>query len=48
VKNVSITHLDRTADGGWQVRLFNDVSHLEESDVPVTQHQGDARARPQT
>ena len=48
VKNVSITHLDRSADGGWQVRLFNDVSHLEESDAPVTQHQGDARVRPQT
>ena len=48
VKNVSITHLDRSAEGGWQVRLFNDVSHLEESDAPVTQHHGDARVHPQT
>ena len=48
VKNVSITHLGRAPDGGWQVRLFNDVSHLEESDAPVTQHPGDSRVQPQT
>jgi broad specificity phosphatase PhoE len=48
VKNVSITHLGRAPDGSWQVRAYNDVSHLEESDAPVTQHQGDLRAQPQT
>lgn len=48
VKNVSITHLGRSPQGGWQVRLFNDVSHLEESDAPVTRHPGDARVQPQT
>lgn len=48
VLNVSITHLDRAADGGWQVRVFNDVSHLEETDVPVTQHPGESHVHPQS
>ncbi len=48
VLNVSITHLDRAPDGGWQLRSFNDVSHLEAADAPVTQHQGDSRVQPQT
>jgi broad specificity phosphatase PhoE len=47
VKNVSLTHLGRTSDGGWEVRLFNDVSHLEASDAPVTQHPGDPHVHPQ-
>jgi len=48
VKNVSITHLDRASDGGWQLRVFNDVAHLEASDAPVTEHPGDSRVQPQT
>ena len=48
VKNVSLTHLARMQDGGWELQLFNDVSHLESSDAPVTQHPGDARVHPQT
>lgn len=47
VKNVSITQLGRGADGGWEVRLFNDVTHLEQSDAPVTRHPGDVDAQPQ-
>ena len=41
VKNVSITRLDRDADGAWRLRAYNDVAHLEQSDAPVTQHAGD-------
>ena len=48
VKNVSITHLDREADGRWRVRLFNDVSHLEESPTPVTEHPGEGHVHPQS
>jgi broad specificity phosphatase PhoE len=48
VKNVSITHLDRVADGRWQLRVFNDVSHLEESDVPITRHPGEGNVHPQS
>jgi broad specificity phosphatase PhoE len=48
VRNVSITHLDRGADGRWQVRLFNDVSHLEESPAPVTEHPGEGHVHPQS
>lgn len=31
VQNASITHLHREQDGGWQIRLYNDVSHLDEA-----------------
>jgi broad specificity phosphatase PhoE len=48
VKNVSITHLERGTDGRWQLRRFNDVDHLEESDVPVTQHPGEGNVHPQS
>ena len=44
VKNVSVTRLGRDPDGRWQLRTFNDVSHLEESDAPVTRHPGDVDA----
>ncbi len=30
VRNVSITHLGRGPEATWQVRLFNDVSHLDD------------------
>ncbi|MFL6063677.1 MAG: histidine phosphatase family protein [Friedmanniella sp.] len=48
VKNVSITHLGRGADGRWQLRLFNDVGHLEESPAPVTDHPGEGNVHPQS
>ncbi len=41
VKNVSITRLNRSAEGGWLLTSFNDVGHLESSPAPVTQHAGD-------
>lgn len=40
VKNVSITRLQRGPDG-WELRTFNDVAHLEQTEAPVTQHPGD-------
>jgi broad specificity phosphatase PhoE len=48
VKNVSITHFDRVADGRWQLRSYNDVSHLEESAAPVTDHPGEGHVHPQS
>jgi len=48
IKNVSITHLGRDEVGRWQVRLFNDVSHLEESAAPVTEHSGEGNVHPQS
>jgi broad specificity phosphatase PhoE len=44
VKNVSITRLSRTADAGWRLDAFNDVTHLESDPAPVTQHPGDIDA----
>ncbi|WP_375433049.1 histidine phosphatase family protein [uncultured Friedmanniella sp.] len=44
VKNVSITRLGRDDDGGWVLRGYNDVTHLEQSEAAVTEHPGDADA----
>ncbi len=41
VRNVSITQLVRDRSGAWQLTRFNDVSHLEEQAVPVTEHGGE-------
>jgi len=48
VKNVSLTHLERHGDGRWQLRSFNDVSHLEQSSAPVTDHPGEGNVHPQS
>ena len=47
VLNVSITQLVRDpASNGWQVQRFNDVSHLEAANAPVTRHGGDPHVQP--
>ena len=47
VLNVSLTQLVRDpATNGWQVQRFNDVSHLEAADAPVTRHGGDPHVHP--
>jgi broad specificity phosphatase PhoE len=44
VRNVSLTRLVREEDQlGWTLVSFNDVSHLHEEEVPVTQHPGERR-----
>ncbi|HYO31623.1 MAG TPA: histidine phosphatase family protein [Nocardioidaceae bacterium] len=41
IRNVSVTRLRRpSGEGEWTLDLFNDVSHLEKQDVPVTRHPG--------
>ncbi len=47
VLNVSLTQLvrDQTTNG-WQVQRFNDVSHLEAADAPVTRHGGEPHVHP--
>lgn len=44
VKNVSLTQLGR-ADGGWGLLRYNDVTHLEQSGAPITEHRGEVDAR---
>ena len=44
VRNVSITQLALTEGGVWQLVRFNDVSHLEQQAVPVTEHGGEPGA----
>lgn len=47
VRNVSVTRLVRAPDGlAWQLDYYNDVTHLEEEDAPVTQHGGDRDPAP--
>jgi broad specificity phosphatase PhoE len=47
VRNVSVTRLVREPDGlRWSLAAFNDVSHLDEKDVAVTQHPGDRPGKP--
>jgi broad specificity phosphatase PhoE len=49
VLNVSITQLVRNpADRSWELRRFNDVSHLEDSDAPVTRHGGEGNVHPRS
>lgn len=46
VLNVSITQLVREPDRTWRLARFNDVSHLEDSDVPVTRHGSESNVHP--
>ena len=47
VLNVSLTQLVRDpATNGWQLQRFNDVSHLEAANAPVTRHGGDPHVHP--
>ena len=45
VLNGSITRFERTPDG-WALTAFNDTDHLQSLGVPITEHSGDADARP--
>ena len=48
IRNVSLTRLVRpSGHGAWTLDLFNDVSHLEHTDVDVTKHPGDSHVHPQ-
>jgi broad specificity phosphatase PhoE len=40
VRNVSITRLERVDEHRWEMRCFNDVSHLRDEPAPVTEHPG--------
>ncbi len=40
VLNVSISTLERVEEHRWEMRAFNDVSHLSEEPAPVTEHSG--------
>jgi broad specificity phosphatase PhoE len=47
IRNVSLTRLHRpSGEGAWTCVEFNDVSHLQDHDAPVTKHPGDPHVRP--
>jgi broad specificity phosphatase PhoE len=47
VLNVSLTQLVRDpTSNGWRLQRFNDVSHLEAANAPVTRHGGDPHVNP--
>ena len=45
VRNVSITQSVPAREDGWLLARYNDVSHLEQQAVPVTEHGGEPDAR---
>jgi hypothetical protein len=46
VRNVSITQFDRGKDKRWQLTRYNDVSHLEQTGAPITEHRGEVDVPP--
>lgn len=46
LRNASFTRLARKADGGWTVVDYDDVSHLREAGLEVTEHKGERRTDP--
>jgi broad specificity phosphatase PhoE len=46
VLNVSITQLARQPDRTWRLERFNDVSHLEAADIPITRHGSESNVHP--
>jgi broad specificity phosphatase PhoE len=45
VRNASVTRLARRLDGSWQLTGYNDVDHLREHGVDVTEHRGETDER---
>ncbi|HET7723078.1 MAG TPA: histidine phosphatase family protein [Propionibacteriaceae bacterium] len=46
VLNASVTRLRRSRDGAWELKEYNDVSHLQTAGAPVTHHKGESDVRP--
>jgi broad specificity phosphatase PhoE len=45
LRNASLSRLVRDADGGWTVASYDEVSHLRDAGLEVTEHQGERRVR---
>ena len=45
VRNGSITRLVRGPDRGWTLTDYNDVRHLQEQGVEITEHRGEVDDR---
>jgi broad specificity phosphatase PhoE len=45
LRNASLTRLARTDHGDWAVQGYDEVSHLEQAGLPVTEHPGERNAR---
>ena len=45
VRNVSITRLARQSDGSWTLTDYNNVRHLQDQGVEITEHRGDVDDR---
>ena len=41
VRNASLSRLVRRADGGWTVASYDEVSHLDDHDLQITEHRGE-------
>ena len=45
LRNASLSRLTREGDGGWTVTAYDEVSHLRDAGLEVTEHRGERRAR---
>ncbi len=43
LRNASLSRLVREADGSWTVASYDEVSHLHDRDLEVTEHRGERR-----
>jgi broad specificity phosphatase PhoE len=41
VRNASLSRLVRQADGSWTVASYDEVSHLDDHDLEITEHRGE-------
>ena len=45
LRNASLSRLTHQADGSWTVTAYDEVSHLSDAGLEVTEHKGERRAR---
>jgi broad specificity phosphatase PhoE len=43
LRNAALSRFARKTDGGWEVVVYDDVQHLHEAGLPVTEHRGERR-----
>ncbi|MCW2756634.1 MAG: histidine phosphatase family protein, partial [Nocardioidaceae bacterium] len=46
MRNAAVSRLVRDEDGAWRTTVYDDVTHLRQAGLTVTEHQGDRHVRP--
>ena len=45
LRNASLSRFMRGADGTWTIAAYDEVQHLRDAGLEVTEHRGERRAR---